>query len=232
MPIEKVAARLGLRARQSELSDSTPSLVGVGPADDAAQWAFRDAEVNDVSEVFETPQVYYMVQLMSKRDAGMISLADATPIIKELIKNEKKLERAKEFGRTVLERIHQGLTVEAAAEQFHLPSSVIGPFTRTQFVPVLGRENAAVGTAFGLQPGQVSGLVEANGMLFIIQTLERNEPDRAEFAKEKAAQRGRLTQALAEQRWTDFLAALKESAKIVDNRAALQKANAKGTTNS
>ena len=232
MPLQQVATRLGLRERSGEINDSTPYLPGVGDAADAAQWAFKSGELNENSEVFETPSVYYMVELISKQDAGIQSLDAATPVIRELIKNQKKMAKAMEFARGVSDKIHAGATLDQAAAQFNLHTAVAGPFARMDFVPGLGRANAAIGTAFGQKPGQVSAPVEASGLVYIIETLEHTPPDRKQFEADKAANRGRLTQALAEQRWNDFLAALKENAKIVDNRAALQKAQSQTTSNS
>jgi parvulin-like peptidyl-prolyl isomerase len=220
--IERAAQQLGLQVRQGEFNDSTPYLPAVGEADDAALWAFRDAEVGEISDVFETPKVFYMVEVLSRAEAGITPQKDAAPYIEQIVKTEKKLERAKEFGRTVVEKIKGGATLEQTAQQMNLRTGDAGPFSRMEFVPGLGRANAVVGTAFGQKVGQTSGLVEAEGMLFIVQTLEKTAADRATFDKEKDAARGRMTQALAEQRWNQFLAALKEDAKIVDNREALR----------
>ncbi len=230
--IQQVATRMDLRVRDAELNDSTPYLPGVGAADDAAEWIFKDGEPAENSEVFETPQVYYMVEIVSKQEAGLESLASATPAIRATVKSQKKLERAREFARTVVEKIRAGASLDQAAKESNLQFSTVGPFTRLEFVAGLGRQNAAVGTAFGLKPGEVSGVVEADGRLYVIQTLEKTPADRNEFETQKQNARGRLTQALAEQRWNQFMAALKENSKIVDNRAELQKANNAATTNS
>lgn len=231
MSLERAAQRAGLRVREGEINDSTPFLPGVGPADDAAQWVFEDAQPSDVSEVFETPQVYYAVELVSRTPAGLLPLKNASAEITQKIKAQKKLERAKEFARTLREKITGNTTLDQAAQSANLRVAEAGPFTRLEFVPGLGRANAAIGTAFGLKPGQVSNVVEADGMLFILQTIEKKEADRAQYEAEKQLARARMTQALAEQRWNDFMAALKENAKIVDNRAELRRQqNAASTT--
>lgn len=229
--LQAAAQRLGLRVREGELNDSTPFLPGVGTADDAAVWVFGDAELNEASEVFETPNAFYMVEVLSREEAGTTPLSEATPIVTELVKTQKKLDRAREFGRTVLERITKGATLDAAAQQSNLKVAEAGPFTRLEFVPGMGRANAAIGTAFGLPAGQTSGLVEADGKLYIIQTVEKNEADRAEFETQKESARARMTQALAEQRWNEFLAALKENARIADNRAALRQQQQEAAAN-
>ena len=229
--LQAAAQRLGLRVREAEFNDSTPFLPGVGAADDAAVWAFGEAEIGEVSEVFESPEVFYMMEIVSRTEPGITPLNEARPIIVELVKQKKKLERAREVGRTVLERINKGASLEQAAQQSNLKVAEAGPFTRMEFVPGLGRANAAIGTAFGLNEGQISGLVEAEGMLFIIQTIEKTEADRAEFEAQKDEARGRMTQALAEQRWNEFLAALKENAKIVDKRDELRQQQQEAAAN-
>ena len=229
--LAEAAQRMGLRVREGMLNDSTPFLPGVGPADDAAVWVFGDAEIGEASEVYETPTAFYMVELVSRTESGITPLKEATPEITELVKQEKKLERAKEFGRTVVEKITKGATLDQAAQQSNLKVAAVGPFTRLEFVPGLGRANPAIGTAFGLKPGQTSGLVESDGVLYIIQTVEKTEADRAEFDAQKEAARGRMTQALAEQRWNEFLAALKQDAKIVDNRENLRKQQQEAAAN-
>ena len=229
--LERAAQQLGLQVRQGEFNDSTPYLPAVGEADDAALWVFRDAEIGEVSDVFETPKVFYMVEIVSRTEAGVTPQKEAAPLITQVLRTQKKLERAKEFGRTVVEKIRGGATLEQTAQQTNLRVAEAGPFSRLEFVPGLGRANAAVGTAFGQKPGQTSGLVEAEGMLFIVQTVEKKDADRAAFAAEKETARGRMTQALAEQRWNQFLAALKEDAKIIDNREALRQQQQQATQN-
>lgn len=220
--IERAASAFGLRVREAEINDSTPFLPAVGQADDAAVWVFGDAEAGENSEVYETPNAFYMVELVSRTEAGIMPLKEATPEITRELKTQKKLARAKEFGRTVVERIRSGMSLQQAAQQSNLTVAEAGPFSRLEFVPGLGRANAAIGTAFGLALNEVSGLVEAEGMLFVIQTTAKQAADRAEFDSQKAQARSRMQQALAEQRWQEFLTALKENAKIVDSRDELR----------
>jgi len=54
-----------------------------------------------------------------------------------------------------------------------------GPFARVDFVPGMGRQNAAVGAAFGLPVGGVSGVVRTPANAFIIEVLSRTPADAA-----------------------------------------------------
>jgi peptidyl-prolyl cis-trans isomerase D len=224
MSLADAAKQMNLRVRDGDINDRAPFLAPVGQADDVAQWAFREgAEIGEVSPVFDTPSAYYMAELVSRVDEGIPELKAVSAEIERMLKVRKKVEQAKPQARAILDRIRGGQGIEAAAASARMAAQTAGPFTRLEFVPGMGRANAAVGTAFGMKPGQVSDVVEAENMLFIIQLFEKKEANRAEFEAQKAQQRERTTPALAEQRWNSFLAALREDAKIVDNRAALQR---------
>lgn len=224
MPLAEVAQRMNLRVRDGEINDGAPFLAGVGQADDAAQWAFREAEeIGEVSPVFETPTAYYMTELVSKTEEGIPPLSQVSAEIERILKLEKKVDLAKPQAQTLLQRIRNGETMDAVAAGARLNAQTAGPFTRLEFVPGLGRANAAVGAAFGMKAGQISDVVESENMLYIIQVVDKQEADRKEFEAQKAQQRERTTPARAEQRWNMFLGALREDAEIVDNRATLQR---------
>jgi parvulin-like peptidyl-prolyl isomerase len=224
MSLTEAAQRMNLRVRDGEIDERAPFLGPVGQADDVAQWAFREAEEpGEVSMVFETPATYYMAELVSKTEEGIPELKDVATEIERRLKLEKKIEMARPQAQQIVTRIRGGQSIEAAAAAAKLAAQTAGPFTRLEFVPNIGRANAAIGTAFGLKVGQVSDVVEAENLLFIIQLFEKTEANRAEWEAQKEQQRERTTPAVAEQRWNMFLAALKENAEIIDNRAALQR---------
>ena len=227
MKLAQVAQRMNLRVRDGEIDDKAPFLAPVGAADDAAQWAFREnPEIGEVSPVFETPNAYYMVELVSRVDEGIPDVKQVSTEIERTLKLQKKVEQAKPFARNILDRIRGGQSIDAAAAASRVAAQNAGPFTRLEFVPGMGRANAAVGAAFGMKPGQVSDVIVAENMLFIVQVLAKKEANRQEFEAQKTQQRERTTPALAEQRWNMFLAALRENAKIEDKRAELRQAAA------
>ncbi len=220
-PLDEAGRKLGLTVRESELEPGLAFVPGVGQIDDGANWVFEDALVNEVSEVFETPTAFYIIQVIEKTETGTMTLEEAKPIITARLKQQKKLELARDIARQALDKVRGGMTLEQAAQSVGAKVEEAGPFTRLDFVPGLGRANAAIGTAFGQKPGQISDVVEAEGALFIIQTLEKVEANRKEWEAQRALQSTRIAQAMAEQRWTQYLQALKGDAKIVDNRATL-----------
>jgi peptidyl-prolyl cis-trans isomerase D len=232
--LDAAARALNLQVREGTIGEArqgAPMFVpGLGMADDASVWIFDGAELGDVSDVFETPTNYYMVQLVEKTEKGTRPLAEAKPQIQAKLMEEKKLAEARLLARKVLDAIRGGSSMEQAAAANGVKVEEAGPFTRLDFVPGLGRANAAIGTAFGQKPNQISGVVEAQGALFIIQTIAKTEASRTEFEAQKAQQLQQITQAMGEQRWNLFLDALRKNAKIVDNRATVLRRGASATT--
>lgn len=217
MSLEKVASRFGLSTRTATFNADIPLVAGIGRVDDGADWAFNEAQPGDVSPVFETENVFYMFELIEKQPAGTYPLEEVALAIRARIEADKKLERARQIGREIVEQLRTS-TLEEVARARGLEVREAGPFARTDFVPGLGRANAAIGTAFGLEEGETSGLVEVDGTLFIIQTVEKIPADRKAFEEQKESLRARVTAGLEQARWARFINALKEQAKIVDLR--------------
>ncbi len=229
--LDQAAQQLGLQLRSADVEPAFAFLPGVGQIDEGSSWLFDDAPtVGELSDVLESPTAYYMLEVVELTEAGTMTLAEATPSIKAKLAQDKKLIEARDIARKALDAIKAGRTLDEAAQSVNLKVQEAGPFTRMDFVPGLGRANAAIGSAFGLKTGQTSDIVEAEGALFIMQTVARTEPTRAEFDAQKEAQQGRIGQLLAQQRWNQYLQAIKEDAKIVDNREQVLKRNAAATT--
>jgi peptidyl-prolyl cis-trans isomerase D len=224
--LDEVARPFGLEVRTAELIPGLAFVPGLGMADEGMDWAFEEGQVGEVSPVFETPNAYYAFELTDRQEERTLTLAEATPTIRTALTAQKKVERAKETVRQALDQIKSGRSMEEVAAANKTKVQEAGPFARGEYVEGVGRINPAIGTAFGLKTGQLSGVVEADGRLYIIQLLERQDANRADWEQQKDAQRLRVTEALAQQRWGEFMTALREGAEIVDSRAELARAAA------
>ncbi|MCI0432166.1 MAG: SurA N-terminal domain-containing protein [Gemmatimonadetes bacterium] len=216
------ARAVGLESADAELIPGLAFVPGIGLAEDGASWAFEDAEFGDVSQLFETESHYYAFELVSREEERNLTQDEATETVRAALTSQKKLERAREMARAAVDRIRAGESLEAVAASTGMTVREAGPFARIDFVPGLGRTNPAIGAAFGLRPGQTSGVVESDNTLYVIHVVSRTDADRAEWEAQKDEQRQRAVQLFAEQRWNRYLAALRENARIVDNRKALQ----------
>jgi peptidyl-prolyl cis-trans isomerase D len=219
--LQAAAQAFNLNVRTAEIGEQLPFLPNVGIAEEGADWAFRDAELGEVSPVFENEGAFYMLELVGRAEAGTIPLAEAGPAIRMTLLAQKRLERAADLTRQALLNAPAGQGLEHVAQTFNVPVGSEGPFTRGDFVPGIGRLNAAVGAAFGTPEGSLSGVVTADEQVFLLRVVQRTEADRAEWEAQREQQRSGVTGALAEQRWNQFLQALRETATVLDFRAQL-----------
>jgi parvulin-like peptidyl-prolyl isomerase len=221
LKVDRIAQEIGIEVQETELIPGLGFVPGMGEAADGTDWAFRTANPGDVSTVYETPSAYYVFELISKEEDRTLTRQEATETIRAGLMVRKKIEATKERAREAVDRIQGGQSFEAVAAALNLEVQSPPAFTRADFVPGLGRMNAAIGTAFGLRPGQTSGVVEANQSVYIIHLVSRKDADRAAWEQQRETQRQQVIQALAQQRWESYLAALREDARIIDNREAI-----------
>ncbi|MEP1490062.1 MAG: SurA N-terminal domain-containing protein [Algibacter sp.] len=188
------------------------NIPGVGSQRPIVRWAFEEeAEVGDVKR-FNISGGYAIVQLVAKHEAGLMSVEDASATALPAIRKEKKAEMIKaKISATTLDEVAkaEGKTVRS--------SSAINMKNPT--ISGAGREPLVVGTAFGLEEGETSGLIEgANGvyMVQVTKIIPAVKLDNYQAAANRVEQQ--KTSAVN----SKLFNALKEAAEIEDNRAKTQ----------
>jgi peptidyl-prolyl cis-trans isomerase D len=219
--LDQAAAQMGLQVRTAELTPALPILPGLGSVEEGVDWVFNEGELGEVSGVMEGEQAFYVMELVSRREEGPLSLQEATPTIRAYLLRRAKLERARQLLADAERRARAGEALEPIAAAYNASVEQAGPFTRGEYVPGMGRLNAAIGAAFGVGPGETSPLIEAETHLFLIRGVAREEADPAAWQAQIEEQRMRVLQALGDARWSQFMLALRDEAQIVDNRAEI-----------
>ena len=214
----ETALTLSLGVETAFLSTDFAFVAGAGQIGEGADWAFEEALVGDVSPVLETRQAFYMLELVELREAGVISLGDARGSIQQSVRAGKKLELAKDEGDEIVAQVRGGANLADIAEEKNLQIEMAGPYARLDFVPGIGQLNAAVGVGFGLNEGDVSGAVEANNNVFIIELFEYFPPDSTAFEDERLLLRDQMLGIAQQTRLQEWLQGLRDVARIVDRR--------------
>jgi len=87
----------------------------------------------------------------------------------------------------------------------------------------------AIGAAFGAKVGSVAPPSKGQNNVIVLRVDRRTLSDSAAFEKQKVEQRQQMLQRVREQRVQQYVAALRDAAKIEDNRR-LVKQNARLAT--
>jgi peptidyl-prolyl cis-trans isomerase D len=201
-----------------EVTEAFPFATGAGQVDEGLDWATQDAAPGDVSEVFESEQAYYAMEMISSRPGGVLPLEEATPTIREMLLTRKKIDIARAEADRLVERVRAGATLASAAAEAGLGVAEPPPFSRQDFVPGLGQMNPAIGAAFGLAEGQVSGPVATEQNVFVIEKVAHTPADSATWLTQRDLQRQQVTLMIQQQRVQEWLAGLRAEANLVDRR--------------
>ncbi len=220
--LEAAADSVGAKLRRVTLAKGSDFVPGIGPFPPATIWAFHDSTaVGAVSPVYESDTGFYIFELVERKPEGYVPFAEAAAAVRRRVTLEKKKEAARWLAEQMAEEARQGRPLEEIAGERGLAVDTAGPFTRLEFVPGLGQSNAVIGTAFGLEPHEVGGPVESNDRFYILELLERQEPDPKAFQATKEDLRAQLTRLRRERAVDEWLADLRARADIKDYRRKL-----------
>jgi parvulin-like peptidyl-prolyl isomerase len=196
------------------VQEGTRVQLGTLVVPDAGVWAFT-AKPGQTGPVVETELAYYIFRLDSLKPAGVPALKDIRDAVAGQARVEKKLGQARKVALDYQKRIEAGGTLAAVADSLKLPHKEFGPFTRVN--PPL-TDPMVVGTAFGLDVGKHSGMLETKDGIYFLQILQHTKADSAAFVKDLDTYRSRMINLARQDRVRSYLQALRESAKVVDDR--------------
>ena len=220
---DSAAAKLGLTPMTATVVEGEPLTVGNAYIPSVSAWAFDGAKEGETSELFDSPEGYYIARLDSLAAGGPLSLEDAREEIRTRLLRTKKVETLLPAARALAARAAAGSLETAAAEQ-KMEVNQTGLFNRIDFVPGIGQGNEAVGAAFALSVGAVSAPVATEDAVFVMRIDRRVNASREKWESQKQVQRTLLTRSLREERVRSYLEDLRASAKIEDHRREINAA--------
>jgi len=200
--------------RSGPVQEGTKVQLGRLVVPDAGVWAFQ-AKPGATSPVIESTVAYYVFRLDSLQPDGVPPLAQIRAAVEYTARNDKKLAAGRKLAQEYLKRVQSGTSLADAAAAIKVPNQEFGPFSRIN--PPLTNP-VVVGTAFGLDSGQTSGLLDTKDGIYVVQTLQHTKADSAKFVKELDEYRGRMINLARQERVRSYLSALREAAKVVDDR--------------
>jgi peptidyl-prolyl cis-trans isomerase D len=195
----------------------------------ASAWAFSGVSAGETSDLFDSPEAYFLARLDSLQHGGQQALSEVREEIRRRLARDKRVEKLRPSALQLIQAA-KGSTLEVAAAAKQLSVEKSAAFTRVDQVAGLGQFNQAVGAAFTVPVGQVGGPAVALDGLAVIRVDRRVEADKGAFETQKIEQRAQLIQSLRQQRVEEYMTSLRGSVKVEDHRtkvnAQLRKQNA------
>jgi peptidylprolyl isomerase/peptidyl-prolyl cis-trans isomerase D len=177
----------------------------------------RRASPGDISEPFDAGERFVVVRVIEVQEEGVTPFDE----VKDRIQTAVLLEKKKE--------VQVARLTEAASPTATLAAIAAAASTQPQLVTNLsmssptvtgfGNEPRVVGSVFGLQPGQRSGVVAGEQAAFVVQTTALVGGIESAMTDEQKAQvKEQLLQRKRQQVIQAWLAALRDAAEVEDFR--------------
>lgn len=215
---DSVARVLGLKIGQVTAIESDPLTWNGTYVPGGSAWAFGGARVGETSDLIDADNAYFLVRLDSLRVGGKPEFDAVKDDIRREVIRTKKLDLLTNKAQALVTAVRGGQPLEAAAQAAGLKVEKSTPFARTTQVPTLGQTTEAIGAAFGAPVGQVAPPSRGQNNVIVLRVDRRTDADRAVFEKQKIEQRQQMLQRVREQRVQQYVSALRDAAKIQDDR--------------
>jgi peptidyl-prolyl cis-trans isomerase D len=192
---------------------STDRRVGnSGDARQIVQWAFRDASMGDVSEVFDLQTEYIVAVLTGESKKGYRTFesvkTDITPEVRKEIKGKQIIEKLKGMDGT-LEEV--ALKFGEHANVYHSSDLKLN----SNSLPTAGFDPKAIGVAYSLENGKKSAPFAGENGVFIVEVQNKTAaPEMNDYTTFKT----KLEENIVNRAGFAIAEAIKEYAKIEDKR--------------
>lgn len=205
---QEKSLQVGVVNNMGELAER---LTGVeGDHRGIVRWTYDEANAIGDVERFDYPNGHIVVQLVDRRAKGLPSVDKASINILPILRNEKK-------AAIIRERSAGAISVDDFAQKNNTNVQVGTPVSMN--APQLtgaGTEAKVVGTAFGMNEGQTSGMIDGKTGVFMIEVTKLTPaPDQTSYKKFADETTRQNNQALL----AKIYEALKKKSEIEDNRA-------------
>ncbi len=209
------ASRLGIEPNDSGFITAGSFFPLLGNKTSGLVNGFLEAQPGHVSQVFDTERGLYAFALADKRNAGVRPFDEVRNQIAGRVRREKKLALAQARVEQFRNEIGPG---GALASDDDLRHASPEPFSRTDFVPVVGSRNAFVGAAFELPIGELSEVVVTQNGAYVLRVLDRTEADTTSYSTDRTTLEGQMLEQKRNDLAEAWLGDLRNKAEVTDYR--------------
>ncbi|MGB5821416.1 MAG: peptidylprolyl isomerase [Saonia sp.] len=193
----------------NKIKEMDENLPGLSAQRSIVQWAFNeDTEVGAIKR-FNINNGYAVVQLTAKYKEGLKTVEEASGAILPILRKERKANQ--------IIAANKGKSMESFASDNNVSVATASALTiKSPTIPGAGREPLVVGTAFAMQEGDTSGLLEGESGVFKVSLTKKEEAPKLDNYSTYAAN---LRSSGAARVNTAVYNALKEASEIEDQRS-------------
>lgn len=210
-----VAKVLGVKIVTTDFFDKSGPTHGVADRSAFAKAAFK-FDVDDVSDVIEGKEAYYLLQVVAKKPASPLTFEEAKADATADLVIERQKEKAKADAEAFLKALKKGASIDLAETQYHIKPVSTGPFKRGAVIPHIGYDATISQAAFRLSAASPlpNDVFQSSGGFVVIRLKSRNKADMAGLDKVRDRIRDQLKSAKERQVFEALVDRLKSMSTI------------------
>jgi peptidyl-prolyl cis-trans isomerase D len=216
----KIAGESNLPVQETGWFTPGSSIKGVGKNSQVDEFAFNN-DVGKISDVLETVKGFYVFQIKARRPAGIATLDEVKPTIRQILTKNKADSLAYEKAQLIYSQIKAGKSLKVAAEQNNATYAEPAEFTVSSPPAEIKAAPEFIGKTLSLSTvGEISPPVETDLGAFIIQLASRSVPDDSVYAAIKDSLSYVVLQKKQGQAYQDWFSRIRKQADIKDYRSS------------
>jgi peptidyl-prolyl cis-trans isomerase D len=214
----KEAGAISLTPREATVQEKGGVIPGLGVNQSATKWAFKN-KVGSVSEPYSIQNGWAVFTITDAKDAGVRPFEELKESLKPQVQRKKKTDKAKELASQFKAKLAAGdsLTKLVSVDP-RLQLQRTGEFVMSAGAAGVGRDLNFFGALEAMNPGQISNPVVTPRGVYFIQMVSKTTFDSTAFNAQRETLRSQMLQEKRGRYVGEWLAKLKESATIEDNR--------------
>lgn len=214
--IDDLAKERNLKMIHTDFFTRKKGPAGTQNARQLAEAAFK-LPLNEVSEIQDLGNGYYLMEALEKRPAQIPELKAVSAAVKKDLIKEKQNAEALRQAQAIIAELKEAESLTAVADKFNLKPQTSGFFKRTDSIPGVGYEPDIASAAFKLSESNTlyADAIKGQKGYFVISLRERKGPALDGFEKEKSDIKARLRQQKAFNTLEAWLKRIKDESEII-----------------
>jgi peptidyl-prolyl cis-trans isomerase D len=204
-PLDDVAKQFNLSIAETRPVSATDPLLELGSSQEVKETVFR-LRLGELGQPIRTDRGYVVVSVKEIRPAHPGAFAEVRDKVLTDWKRDRSAELAKSKAEELAKRLKSGESAQAAAKALDLEAKTSELLTRSGSIP--GAASRQLSDAFRMSVGQSSAAVGAGANWLVYRVAAREEPNPADFDKQRRELEQQVLQAKRSLAFSAFQSAL------------------------
>jgi peptidyl-prolyl cis-trans isomerase D len=223
--LDAAAAAAGIPVITSDFFSRKDLLPGLGPANQFMDAAFSEKE-NSPPDMASATQGIVVFQLLAIKPPATPTFEEIRSRVEDEFKNERSATLLSQKAQELSDRAKAEHDLKRAAKELGATMKTSDLVLPDGQVPDVGSMSGPAAVAFTMKPGEISSPINNGSTASVLELIENQKPDEAEFAAKRDQIRDSLIQAKQQELFGLFVSNLRDqmekSGKIKINQDELK----------